>query len=83
MNKNSKRTFFALAALCCLLTVACLTGCTKKRCLCVTTRYGYQSVRGLEELGEHANCSELDKEWEASDSSAQILTKTCVPEPEN
>ncbi|MBP5644470.1 MAG: hypothetical protein J6W95_00900 [Bacteroidales bacterium] len=83
MNKNRNRTFFAMAALCCLLTVACLTGCTKKRCLCITERHGYQNARGLEELGSHKNCSELDAEWDAHDSTAQIITKTCVPEPEN
>ena len=82
MNKNRTRSTLVLSALCILLAAVCLTGCTKKRCLCTTTRVNHQPTRGLEELGDHKNCSEFDKEWVASDSTGDLLVKTCVPEPE-
>ena len=76
--KNNKKLIVPLMLG--LVSVALLTGCKEnKRCNCVTTRYGYQAARGIEELGDHANCSELDSEWVAGDSTAQIITKTCIP----
>ena len=77
----SKKKIILLLPLALLLLSVCLTGCTKKRCLCITQRKNHQSTRALEELGSHKNCSELDAEWQASDSTAHIITKTCTPEP--
>ena len=39
-------------------------------------------LQGLEPLGSHSNCSELDAEWVAADSTSDVLTKKCVPEEE-
>lgn len=69
-----------MAGVICLLATVCFAGCTKKRCICTTVRSGFQNARGIEELGEHSNCSELDKEWVSSDSTRQILNRTCIPE---
>ena len=76
--KNHKTTV-AFAALL-LVSAVALTGCTKKRCLCSTERPKHQTTRALEDLGDHKNCSELDKEWIASDSTSQMIIKTCTPE---
>lgn len=70
----------ALLALLAVVAVATLASCEKKRCSCVTIRKDHQAAHSLEELGSHKNCSELDKEWMASDSTGDMLLKTCVPE---
>jgi len=75
---KSKRNLIVLVLLAVVAT-AVLTGCTKKRCNCITTRAGFQNARGIEDLGEHANCSELDAEWTSADSTHQLLNKTCTP----
>ena len=72
-----KKTIVTIAL---ILVVACLTGCKEKRCKCITNRYGELPAVGLEPLGSHKDCSELDAQWTASDSTSDILTKKCTPE---
>lgn len=81
MNKTRKHSILALAALL-LVSTLCLTACTKKRCLCITERKLHQTTRAYEDLGDHKNCSELNKEWQASDQTAHMINKTCTPAPE-
>lgn len=63
-----------------LLFIAGLVGCKEKRCKCTTYRINETPAVGLEPLGDHSNCSELDAEWSAHDSTGDIMNKTCVPE---
>ena len=63
-----------------LLLIAGLSGCKEKRCKCTTFRAGETPAVGLEPLGSHSNCAELDAEWMASDSTNDLLKKACVPE---
>ena len=80
MNKKKIFRVMMVCGVGCLLAAVCFVGCTKKRCICTTERYGFQPARGIEDLGGHANCSELDEERVADDSTMQYLYKKCVPE---
>lgn len=72
----------AIVTVALLLIIACLSGCKEKRCKCTTLRAGERPAIGLEPLGSHSNCSELDAEWVAADSTSDVLTKKCVLEEE-
>jgi len=73
-----KKIFVALSL---LALVAVVTSCKEKRCSCTTVRGdNMYTSHSLEPLGNHSSCSELDREWLASDSSGDMLFKTCVPE---
>lgn len=69
-------TILALVAL-----VFSITACKEKRCKCTTFR-GNSTIPAysLEPLGSHKKCSDLDKEWQASDSTGDIIKMSCVPE---
>ena len=69
-----------LVAAALLLFIAVTVGCKEKRCKCTTLRAGETPAIGLEPLGTHSDCSELNADWEASDSTGDLLTKVCVPE---
>ena len=73
-----KKVMFVLSLCAILLTVS---ACKAKRCECKTFR-GNEVIPAYcyEPLNGHRNCSELDMEWTASDSTQDILKKTCVPE---
>lgn len=75
--KSRNRLILLLAVI--SLTLALFSSCSKKRCNCLTTRVGYQTARSIEDLGGHSNCSELDAEWIANDSTSELLNKTCTP----
>ena len=79
MKRNSIPQVSVIALLVLLLSFG-VVSCTKKRCLCLTERKAHQTARSYEDLGSHKNCSELDKQWDASDSTAHIIKKTCTPE---
>lgn len=70
----------SIAIIAVLLIIACISGCKEKRCKCTTVRANFTPTVGLEPLGSHSNCAELNAEWTAADSSGDILNKTCVPE---
>ena len=74
-----KKVFVALSLLAALIV---LVSCGKeKRCQCTTLRGDgseYRPAVGLEPLGSHASCSELDATWVASDNTGDMLKKTCV-----
>lgn len=73
-----KKIFITLILAALLVVVA---SCTKKRCVCMTVRTGYDTAYALEELGSHKNCTELNKEWVAvEDSTGDIITKSCIAE---
>ena len=74
-----KMKILAVALLFVLPLALSTTSCQKKRCLCVTTRAEHQNARGIEDLGEHKNCAELDKEWVVDDSTRHIIEKKCTP----
>ena len=63
-----------------VLFLCFLAGCKEKRCKCTTNRRGKKPAVGLELKGNHRDCSELNAEWMASDSTHELLTKTCVDE---
>ena len=65
-----------------LVAVTLFSGCKEKRCHCVTMRPSeiLYPAHSLEPLGNHKNCAELNMEWMASDSSMEMLEKTCVEE---
>lgn len=52
--------------------------CKEKRCECTYLRTEVGESRGLEPKGNLSSCSELDKIWEANDSTGQLIKKTCV-----
>lgn len=73
---KKKFVFVCLAA----MALCMLAGCKEKRCRCTTRRAGQLPAVSLEALGSHKSCSELDREWMASDSTGDILSKNCVEE---
>lgn len=70
-----KKFFVLLSVVASLLVVS---SCKEKRCECTYVRPGYRNSVALEPLGSHANCSELDDQWVANDSTQEMLIKTCV-----
>lgn len=74
-----KKVFVVLSLVAALSVIA---SCGKeKRCQCTTYRGDgstYRPAVSLEALGSHASCSELDATWTASDSTGDMLKKTCV-----
>ncbi len=72
-----KKKFFAVML---VLAVLVVSGCKEKRCRCTYDRLSERPSTSLEPLAGHKSCSELDKEWMASDSTMEIITKTCVEE---
>lgn len=52
--------------------------CKEKRCECITIRVDQQPARGLEPLGTHKSCEELNAIWESSDSLHDMLKKECT-----
>lgn len=74
-----KRKITIVAFFLCVASLA-MVSCSKKRCTCTTIRKDHQTARSYENLGSHKNCSELDDEWVASDTTGHLVTKSCVPE---
>ncbi|MBR1834736.1 MAG: hypothetical protein IJ785_04435 [Bacteroidales bacterium] len=72
MKKKLLVAFMAIAVL------AVVGACKEKNCHCTSVRAGEVPAHSLEPLGNHKNCSELDRQWTASDSSQDMLKKTCV-----
>jgi len=62
------------------MALGIMAGCKEKRCSCITQRINERPAHSLEPLGNHKNCSELDREWMSSDSTHEMLMKTCVEE---
>ena len=67
-----------LVALMAIGVLALAVACKAKECQCTSVRSGEPPAHSLEPLGNHKNCSELDRQWTASDSSQDLLKKTCV-----
>ena len=63
-----------------MLVVLSLAACKEKRCRCVYDRFSERPSECFEPLDGHKSCSEVDKEWMASDSTFEIIKKTCVEE---
>ena len=60
-----------------LMGAVCLVGCKEKRCKCISSRIGYPNAVALEPKGDHASCSELNGNWNASDSTGAIIMREC------
>ena len=60
-----------------LVLVFSLDSCKAKRCKCTTFRDKYLPAISLEPKSGHKNCSELNMEWQAADSTHDLLAKTC------
>lgn len=76
------KKFFVVLSLVAMFFV--MTACKEKRCACTYTRAlgnnSYMYSHSLEPKAGHSNCSELDKTWEASDSSSNLISKSCIDE---
>lgn len=63
-----------------VLLLASMSSCKEKRCRCVTSRAHEADAISLVPLGNYANCSEMDRQWMAADSSGDLLVMKCHDE---
>lgn len=74
------KKFLAIAMT--LVLVGMMGACTSKskRCICTSQRQNYPVCRGIEALGSHASCDDLNRTYVPSDDSTAIVEVKCVAE---